>query len=152
MGIYLNTPLNRYEYMKMRITLFPTEIIKQYNLLPLVHQGFVYIEPQKGMYGLPQTGILASKLLQKQLTAHRYAPTEHTHSLWKHHTCPILFLLVVDNFGVNMLASSMQTIHAMLSNKTTKQNGTGRENSTVESPLTGTTNSAPSTCPCQATS
>ncbi len=99
-NFYLNTPLDRYEYMKMPITLIPDEIINQYNLLPLVHNGFIYIEIQKGMYGLPQAGILASKLLQKRLAAHGYAPTEHTHGLWTHHTRPILFSLVVDDFGV----------------------------------------------------
>jgi hypothetical protein len=99
-NFYLNTPLDRYEYMKMPIALIPQEIIEEYNLQPLVHQGFVYIEIQKGMYGLPQAGILASKLLQKRLAAHGYAPTDHTHGLWKHHTRPILFSLVVDDFGV----------------------------------------------------
>jgi hypothetical protein len=99
-NFYLNTPLDRYEYMKMPIVLIPPKIIDQYNLLPLVHNGFVFIKIQKGMYGLPQAGILASNLLQKRLAKHGYAPTEHTHGLWKHHTRPILFSLVVDNFGV----------------------------------------------------
>jgi hypothetical protein len=88
------------QYMKMPIALIPEEIIEEYNLQPLVHHGFVYIEIQKGMYGLPQAGILASKLLQKRLAAHGYAPTDHTHGLWKHHTRPILFSLVVDDFCV----------------------------------------------------
>jgi hypothetical protein len=98
-NFYLNAPLDRYEYMKVPITLIPTESIDQYNLLPLVHHGFVYIEIQKGMYGLPQASILASKLLQKRLSTHGYTRL-NTHGLWKHHTCPILFSLVVDDFGV----------------------------------------------------
>ena len=32
----------------------------------------VYIEIQKGMYGLPQAGMLANKLLKCRLTKHRY--------------------------------------------------------------------------------
>jgi hypothetical protein len=52
------------------------------------------------MYGLPQAGILASKLLTKQLALHGYAPTNHTPGFWTHKECPISFTLVVDNFGV----------------------------------------------------
>ena len=47
----------------MPITLAPTRSIDQYNLLPFVHNSFIYIEIQKGMYGLPQAGNLASILL-----------------------------------------------------------------------------------------
>jgi hypothetical protein len=60
----------------------------------------VYIEIQKGMYGLPQAGILTNKLLQRNLTKDGYRPTQHTYGLWKNDTRPISSLLVVDNFGV----------------------------------------------------
>ena len=46
---YLNTEMKRYEYMRMPITLIPKEIIDQYNLLPLVHDGYIYMEICKGM-------------------------------------------------------------------------------------------------------
>ena len=29
---YLNTPLKRYEYLKLKLTTFPEDVIKQYNL------------------------------------------------------------------------------------------------------------------------
>jgi hypothetical protein len=99
-NFYLNTPMDRYEYMRLPIAIIPDEIIEQYQLLPLVHNGHVYIEIRKGMYGLPQAGILANKLLTKRLARHGYAPTVHTPGLWKHHTRPISFTLVVDDFGV----------------------------------------------------
>jgi hypothetical protein len=150
-NFYLNTPLDRYEYMKMPIVLIPPKIIDQYNLLPLVHNGFVFIKIQKGMYGLPQAGILASNLLQKRLAKHGYAPTEHTHGLWKHHTRPILFSLVVDNFGENMSANNMPTIYTTLLRNTTKLRATGKASSTEASASIGTTNSAPSTCLCRVT-
>jgi hypothetical protein len=60
----------------------------------------VYIEIQKGMYGLPQAGILANELLQRNLAKEGYRPTTHTHGLWTHDTRPISFSLVVDDFGV----------------------------------------------------
>jgi hypothetical protein len=52
------------------------------------------------MYRLPQEGILANKLLQRNLAKDGYRPTQHTHGLWTHDTRPISFSLVVDDFGV----------------------------------------------------
>jgi hypothetical protein len=85
-NFYLNTPLDRYEYMRLSIDIIPDKIIDEYNLRPLVSNGYVYIEIRKGMYGLPQAGILANKLLTKRLALHGYAPTAHTHGLWRHKT------------------------------------------------------------------
>ena len=54
--------------MKLPINLFPPEIIKQYNLLPLVHDvNYVYMETQKGVCGLPQAGRLADDQLKTHL-------------------------------------------------------------------------------------
>jgi hypothetical protein len=65
---YLNTPMKRPEYMRLKITYIPDEIIDQYNLKSLVTQdGYVYCEITKGIYGLPQAGIIAQQLLEKQL-------------------------------------------------------------------------------------
>jgi hypothetical protein len=45
----------------------PQEVIGEYELDNLAVDGKVYIEIQKGMYGLQQAGILASELLQRRL-------------------------------------------------------------------------------------
>ena len=42
-------------------------IIDEYNLTEISHNGKVYIEIRKGVYGLPQDGIIAHKLLGKHL-------------------------------------------------------------------------------------
>jgi hypothetical protein len=60
---YLNTPLARYEYMRIPIAVIPPDIMKQYNLAELVEDGFIMVELRKGIYGLPQAGILANDLL-----------------------------------------------------------------------------------------
>jgi hypothetical protein len=57
-NLYLGTPMDSFEYMRIQIKLFPQKIIVEYNLLSLVLDGHVYIEVQKCMYGLPQAGIL----------------------------------------------------------------------------------------------
>eukprot|EP00957_Ditylum_brightwellii_P072361 5499518-Ditylum_brightwellii.AAC.1 len=51
------------------------------------------------MYGLPQAGILANKLLTDRFTTKGYRPCRHTPGLWKHDCRPISFSLVVDDFG-----------------------------------------------------
>ena len=99
-NFYLSTPLNRYEYMKMPLTLFPKWIIEQYNLQMHALNGFVYLEMWVAVWGLPQAGILANKLLRRQLLPHGYYQCTNTPSLWKHEWRPISFTLVVDNFGV----------------------------------------------------
>jgi hypothetical protein len=50
---YLGTPLDIYEYMRLAINILPQEIVDQYGLLGLVHNGFMYLEIRKGMYGPP---------------------------------------------------------------------------------------------------
>ena len=52
-NFYLNTPMDRYEYMRLPIELIPEEIIIKYNLQAIAHNGWIYCEIRKGMYGLP---------------------------------------------------------------------------------------------------
>ena len=71
-NFYLGTPLDRYEYMKMPLAVFPKHTVDQYNLKTHALKGFVYLEIRKGIYGLPQAGILANKLLRKRLAPAGY--------------------------------------------------------------------------------
>jgi hypothetical protein len=97
---YLGTPMSRYEYMRIPIWMLPDAIIEQYNLRPLFHNGYVYVEIRRGMYGLPQAGRIANDQLIALLKPHGYAPLPLTHGLWRHHTRDIVFSLVVDDFGI----------------------------------------------------
>jgi hypothetical protein len=54
----------------------------------------------KGMYGLPQAGILANKILKEQLVRHGYFEQPHTPGLWKHITHSEWFYLCVDGFSI----------------------------------------------------
>jgi hypothetical protein len=71
----------------------------------LVSDGHIYIEVHKGMYGLPQVGILSNQLLARRLTIHGYHQTKFTPGLWRHVTRPIQFTLVVDDFGVQCVGA-----------------------------------------------
>jgi hypothetical protein len=98
---YLNTPMARYEYMRLKISDMPDDVIEHYNLREIATpDGFIYCEIQKGMYGLPQAGIIAQELLADRLRNHGYTQSETTPGLWSHKSRPIQFSLVVDDFGV----------------------------------------------------
>jgi hypothetical protein len=63
---YLMTPMKRYEYFRMKINLFPQDIIEEFDLLDKVdHDGNVFCEVRRGMYGIPQAGIIAQELLEE---------------------------------------------------------------------------------------
>jgi len=98
---YLNTPLARPEFLKLRLANFPEDVIEHYNLREKVDaKGYVYVKCVRGMYGLPHAGIIAQELLTKRLEEHGYYQSDHTPGFWKHKWRPICFSLVVDDFGV----------------------------------------------------
>jgi hypothetical protein len=85
----------------MKITDIPEEIVEQYNLKDKVSKdGYVFVEIRRGMYGLPQAGIIAQELLEKRLNARGYYQSKFTPGLWTHETRSIKFALVVDDFGI----------------------------------------------------
>ena len=89
--------------MFIPINSIPQEIIMHYKLRDIVHNGKVYMEICRGMYGLPQAGILAEKQLICFLSSYGYAPVCHTLGLWRHTWRPISFCLVVDDFSVKFI-------------------------------------------------
>jgi hypothetical protein len=100
-NFYLNTPMERPEYMRLPLKLIPPEIIDKYNLRDKVDdKGFVYVRIELGMYGLPQAGLLANKLLAQRLQIDGYYQCQYTPGLWRHVWRPITFSLVVDDFGI----------------------------------------------------
>jgi hypothetical protein len=100
---YLDRPMARKEYMRIAITSTPSSIIDQYHILDLVHHGFVLVEINRGMYGLPQAGILAYNQIVARLIKHGYAPCAHTTGLWTHDTRNVTFCLIVDDFGIKYI-------------------------------------------------
>jgi hypothetical protein len=92
-----------------------------------VLDGHVYIEVQKGMYGLPQAGILSNQLLGRRLAIHGYHQTKSTPGLWRHVTHPIQFTLLVDDFGVQYVGKehAQHLIDALETNYTVSKDWTG---------------------------
>ena len=63
---YLMTLMDRYEYFRMKLEFFPPDIIEEYGLRDKVDSdGNVFCEVRRGMYGLPQAGIIVQDLLIK---------------------------------------------------------------------------------------
>ncbi len=85
---YLSAPLDCFEYMRIPYALFPPWIVEQYALQNKVLDGHIYMEMRRAVWGLPQAGILANKLLKKRLAPHGYFKCTHTPGLWRHATTP----------------------------------------------------------------
>ena len=79
-----------FEYMRLKLTDLPNNSVQQYNLSSKVTiDGYIYKEIRRGMYGLPQAGLLAQQLWEKCLNS------KGTHK-WH----PISFSLCVDDFSM----------------------------------------------------
>jgi hypothetical protein len=80
-NFYLSNPMDRYEYMRIPVRDIPSTIMEQYNLAPLVHDGVVLVEIRKGMYGLPQAGIIANAWPFAHLQSRLSPSTTHSRTI-----------------------------------------------------------------------
>ena len=110
--MFLHTPMQSPEFMKVAIKYFPADIIEKYNLNSIVHNGYVYIKIKKGMYGLKQASVLAYQHLSKLLIDGGYKQILGSLGMWKHETRQTLFCLCVDDFGVKYFSKEdVQHLH-----------------------------------------
>ena len=84
----------------IHISMIPQELINKYNITDKVHNGYIFSQVTKGVYGLPQAGRIAHGTLVQNLAPYQYHPLNKTPGLCTHKICPINFTLVVDAFGV----------------------------------------------------
>jgi hypothetical protein len=75
---YLNTPLDWPEYVRIKLADIPQEFIDKYKLNQFAHNSWVYFKMSRGMYPLPQAGILANNLLQDHLAKFDYCKAATT--------------------------------------------------------------------------
>ena len=64
-NFYLETPLDYPEYTRIPVELVPQEFIDADNLASKIKNGYIYMKIIRGINGLPQSGVLANKLLKK---------------------------------------------------------------------------------------
>lgn len=99
--IYLMTSLKIWEYIKLLLRDIPAEGIKECNMMQKsTKDGSVYVQVRRGMYGLPQAGLLAQEQLIESLGEHGYYHIKMVTDIWHHQAWPITFTLLVDDFGV----------------------------------------------------
>ena len=66
--VYLNTPLKKKRYGKVRAKNIPEETIRKHNLEQYIeNDGWLHFEIGKLMYGIPEAGRLANDLLTARL-------------------------------------------------------------------------------------
>ena len=97
---YLGTPMDRSEWMWVDCKFIPETIMIEHELHQFVVNGRILFEVVKGMYGLPQAGILAQKQLIKRLAIDGYVQHDIVPCLFTHITNGTTFTLVVDDFGI----------------------------------------------------
>lgn len=97
---YLMTPLERPEYIRIPVKMIPPSIITKYNLHSYIHHDKILFEVNKGMYGLPQAGLLAQQRLIAHLATAGYHEAPDVPCLFRHATNSVAFALVVDDFGI----------------------------------------------------
>ena len=81
--MFLHTPMIKPEYMKVNLKYFPADIIQQYALNDLTHNGYIYIKIKKGMYSLKQASVLVYQNLTKLLTDGGYQHIVGSLGMWK---------------------------------------------------------------------
>ena len=84
--------------MKILTNLIHEEIKQQYQLYQ--YHSFLYKEIQKGIYGLPQDGVLANKLFKRPIAQKGYVEMLFTSGLCTHIYQLISFILVIYDFSV----------------------------------------------------
>ena len=56
--------------MRLKLSDLPEDFVERYNLKPKADKnGQIYVEIRRGIYGLPQAGLLAQQLLEERLNA-----------------------------------------------------------------------------------
>ncbi len=99
-NFYLCTPMTRYEYMQLKLSDMPEDVIAHCHLLEIVTpDGYVYCKIHQGMYGLLQAGIIAQELLAKRLKEHGYNQSKTTPGLRTHGGTQSLFLSLSMTLG-----------------------------------------------------
>jgi hypothetical protein len=100
---YLGTPMDRPEFMRIHRRQLSATIIAEYDLKKYFEDDCIHFQVDKGMYGLPQAGLLAQLRLVDHLRKHGYTESKLVPCLFRHATNGITFVLVVDDFGIKFL-------------------------------------------------
>jgi hypothetical protein len=134
-GVTATSALTSVGYMQLKLSNMPEDVIAHYQLLNITTQdGYVYCEICQGIYVLLQVGIIAQELLAKKVKEHGYNQSKTAPGMWTHEWCPIIFSLVIKDFGVKYIEEEhaqhlIQTVQKIIRACSKK-----KENNTADSP------------------
>ena len=128
---YYGADLPPWDVPSIRIPLdpliYPSPLLDECGISPFLQRDkagrpFVFANVRKCIPGLPQSGLLSQLRLVAHLESHGYYETS-TPMLFRHKTRPLVFTLVVDDFGVKYhrredfdhLLSSLQELYSCTS-------------------------------------
>ena len=98
--------MERSEYMRLKLSNLHWSVVQKYNLkAKATRGGYVHMEIQRGVYGLPQVGLITQQLLEKRLNNQEYQQSKITLGLWTHDWRPICFSIYVNDFGVKYVGT-----------------------------------------------
>ena len=55
--------IKNYQYICIPVNLIPQKVINEYNLINIMHDGYMYIDFRKSIYGMGKAGALSNKQL-----------------------------------------------------------------------------------------
>ena len=111
---YLYTTLDEPEYMRMPLAIIPMDLRKELRMDHLPDSTSILWEVLKGLYGMPQAGLLAQKDLNRLLTSHGYLVSSTTPGLYTHVTRKIKFVVWVDDFLIKFARGDRKDINHLL--------------------------------------
>ena len=98
---HLNTPMDLPEFLRIKISNFPDDVITHYNISDEVDKNsLLFIRTERGIYGLLHAKIIAQNLLEELPENHGYRQSDETTCFWKHDTSSISSTLIVYDFRV----------------------------------------------------
>ena len=92
--------MDRAENIIIQISVIPQEFIIAYNIKDKAHNGYIFAQVNKGMYGIPQIWLIIHDAIVKYLSLYVYYPSNNTSVICTHDSQPINFTLVFNDFGV----------------------------------------------------
>jgi hypothetical protein len=126
-NFYLDTPMPEPKYICIKISDIPDKFIKEYKLIGLDHDGWIYFKICQGCYGLLQADILANNLLHSHLKAKGFYEVASTSGLWSHKWRPIKFCLIVETLVLNTWVLNTSTISLVSSRNSMACNQHGQQ-------------------------
>ena len=116
----LATPIDRSEYVKIKIDDITAKFIEKYDLLAFTHNGWVYFETVRVWYGLPQSGKLANNLLCMRLNKAGYFEAAKNQGYVNTPSFLSNFALLFMTLELNMWVKTIPTTFSKSSNNIMK--------------------------------